>query len=79
MIACLRCAGHEYRMYNTYDVHHYASFALLMLWPKLQMSLQYDIGVLAGCRLPDQHYMPTWNVQIMAPIVQEESYISVNK
>ena len=31
-------------MYNTYDVHHYASFALLSLWPKLQLSLQYDIG-----------------------------------
>ncbi|ESN98572.1 hypothetical protein HELRODRAFT_177051 [Helobdella robusta] len=36
----LRC--HEYRMYNTYDVHHYASFALLMLWPNLQLSLQHD-------------------------------------
>lgn len=36
--------GHEYRMYNTYDVHHYASFALIMLWPKLQISLQYDIA-----------------------------------
>ncbi|CAH1796951.1 unnamed protein product [Owenia fusiformis] len=36
--------GHEYRMYNTYDVHHYASFALAMLWPKLQISLQYDIA-----------------------------------
>ena len=32
-------------MYNTYDVHFYASFALAMLWPKLQMSLQYDIGM----------------------------------
>lgn len=31
-------------MYNTYDVHFYASFALVMLWPKLQLSLQYDIG-----------------------------------
>lgn len=31
-------------MYNTYDVHFYASFALVMLWPKLQISLQYDIG-----------------------------------
>lgn len=31
-------------MYNTYDVHHYASFALIMLWPKLQLSLQYDFG-----------------------------------
>ncbi|XP_025973175.2 non-lysosomal glucosylceramidase-like [Dromaius novaehollandiae] len=36
--------GQEYRMYNTYDVHFYASFALVMLWPKLQISLQYDIA-----------------------------------
>jgi len=36
--------GHEYRMYNTYDVHFNASFALLKLWPKLQMSLQYDFA-----------------------------------
>lgn len=36
--------GQEYRMYNTYDVHFYASFALVMLWPKLALSLQYDIG-----------------------------------
>lgn len=36
--------GHEYRMYNTYDVHHYASFSLIMLWPKLQLSLQYDMA-----------------------------------
>ena len=30
-------------MYNTYDVHFYASFALSMLWPNLQASLQYEI------------------------------------
>jgi len=36
--------GHEYRMYNTYDVHHNASFALIKLWPQLQLSLQYDIA-----------------------------------
>jgi non-lysosomal glucosylceramidase len=36
--------GHEYRMFNTYDVHFYASFALLKLWPKLQFSLQYDFA-----------------------------------
>lgn len=36
--------GQEYRMYNTYDVHFYASFALIMLWPKLELSLQYDFG-----------------------------------
>ena len=34
--------GHEYRMYNTYDVHFYASHALANLWPNLQVSLQYD-------------------------------------
>lgn len=34
--------GHEYRMYNTYDVHFYASHALAYLWPNLQISLQYD-------------------------------------
>ncbi|XP_035459458.2 non-lysosomal glucosylceramidase [Scophthalmus maximus] len=36
--------GQEYRMYNTYDVHFYASFALIMLWPKLALSVQYDIA-----------------------------------
>lgn len=29
-------------MYNTYDVHFYASHALASLWPNLQVSLQYD-------------------------------------
>lgn len=39
-------------MYNTYDVHFYASFALAMLWPKLELSLQYDMGGWGGgaCR-----------------------------
>jgi hypothetical protein len=36
--------GHEYRMYNTYDVHFNASFALLKNWPNLQLSLQYDFA-----------------------------------
>lgn len=34
--------GHEYRMYNTYDVHFYASFALAQLWPNLQVYLGND-------------------------------------
>ena len=29
-------------MYNTYDVHYYASWALVDLWPGLQLSLQLD-------------------------------------
>ena len=49
--------GHEYRMYNTYDVHFYASWALVMLWPKLQQSLQYDIGeFFFFFILSEQHY-----------------------
>ena len=36
--------GHEYRMYNTYDVHFYASFALAMLWPELELSVQRDFA-----------------------------------
>ncbi|KAF7706599.1 non-lysosomal glucosylceramidase [Silurus meridionalis] len=51
--------GQEYRMYNTYDVHFYASFALIMLWPKLALSLQYDI---AGSVV---QYDPTQRVNLM--------------
>ncbi|CAF0772366.1 unnamed protein product, partial [Didymodactylos carnosus] len=36
--------GQEYRMYNTYDVHFYASFALIMNWPELELSIQYDFA-----------------------------------
>jgi non-lysosomal glucosylceramidase len=36
--------GHEYLMYNTYDVHFYASFALLQLWPVLELSIQRDFA-----------------------------------
>ncbi|XP_031129454.1 non-lysosomal glucosylceramidase isoform X1 [Ipomoea triloba] len=34
--------GSEYLMCNTYDVHFYASFALVMLFPKLELSIQRD-------------------------------------
>lgn len=36
--------GHEYTMYNTYDVHFYASFCLCMLFPELELSLQRDFA-----------------------------------
>ena len=36
--------GHEYLMYNTYDVHFYSSFALLELFPQLEYSLQIDFA-----------------------------------
>lgn len=34
--------GIEYHMCNTYDVHFYASFALAMLFPKVELSIQRD-------------------------------------
>ena len=36
--------AHEYLMYNTYDVHFTASFALARLWPELELSLQRDFA-----------------------------------
>lgn len=36
--------GIEYHMCNTYDVHFYASFALAMLFPKLELSIQRDFA-----------------------------------
>uniref|UniRef100_A0A7N0V6C7 Non-lysosomal glucosylceramidase n=1 Tax=Kalanchoe fedtschenkoi TaxID=63787 RepID=A0A7N0V6C7_KALFE len=36
--------GIEYHMWNTYDVHFYSSFALLMLFPKLELSIQRDVA-----------------------------------
>uniref|UniRef100_A0A0K2TER0 Glucosylceramidase n=1 Tax=Lepeophtheirus salmonis TaxID=72036 RepID=A0A0K2TER0_LEPSM len=35
--------AHEYTLFNSYDVHFYASFALSSLFPGLQASLQADI------------------------------------
>ncbi|KAJ4830580.1 hypothetical protein Tsubulata_029831 [Turnera subulata] len=36
--------GAEYLMWNTYDVHFYSSFALVMLFPELQLSVQRDFA-----------------------------------
>ncbi|GAB2283921.1 hypothetical protein Dimus_018403 [Dionaea muscipula] len=36
--------GIEYRMWNTYDVHFYSSFAIIMLFPELQLSVQRDFA-----------------------------------
>ncbi|MBN1120542.1 MAG: hypothetical protein JXJ17_05650 [Anaerolineae bacterium] len=46
--------GHEYRMYNTYDVHFYASFALASLWPELELSLQRDIARALTAEHPEE-------------------------
>jgi non-lysosomal glucosylceramidase len=47
--------GQEYRMYNTYDVHFYASYALSMLWPRLELSLQRDIAECVRNEYPEEH------------------------
>ncbi|XP_048331813.2 uncharacterized protein LOC107421441 isoform X1 [Ziziphus jujuba] len=36
--------GKEYLMWNTYDVHFYSSYALLMLFPKIELSIQRDFA-----------------------------------
>ncbi|XP_072974444.1 uncharacterized protein [Typha angustifolia] len=36
--------GVEYPMWNTYDVHFYSSFAILNLFPKLELSIQRDFA-----------------------------------
>uniref|UniRef100_A0A3B4AZ32 Non-lysosomal glucosylceramidase n=1 Tax=Periophthalmus magnuspinnatus TaxID=409849 RepID=A0A3B4AZ32_9GOBI len=68
--------GQEYRMYNTYDVHFYASFALIMLWPKLALSLQYDI---AGSVVQED---PTERLHLMSgrySLVKAKNVVVVHK
>ena len=40
--AYLEC--YDYPFYNTYDVHYYASFALLRNWPELEKIIQKDFA-----------------------------------
>ncbi|CAF2632217.1 unnamed protein product [Rotaria sp. Silwood2] len=50
--------GHEYRMMNTYDVHFYASFALIQLWPQLELSIQHDYATSIICeKLESRAYL----------------------
>ena len=44
-------------MYNTYDVHFYASTALAQLWPRLQQSIQRDIAEAVGMEIPDRVWL----------------------
>lgn len=46
--------GTEYIMLNTYDVHFYSSFALLMLFPKLELSIQRDFAAAVLMHDPDK-------------------------
>uniref|UniRef100_K3ZHG1 Glucosylceramidase n=1 Tax=Setaria italica TaxID=4555 RepID=K3ZHG1_SETIT len=46
--------GIEYYMWNTYDVHFYASFSLVMLFPKLQISVQRDFAAAVMMHDPEK-------------------------
>ncbi|KAF9603546.1 hypothetical protein IFM89_037027 [Coptis chinensis] len=46
--------GIEYCMWNTYDVHFYASFALIMLFPKLELSIQRDFAAAVMMHDPER-------------------------
>ncbi|CAM6099912.1 unnamed protein product [Calypogeia fissa] len=46
--------GVEYIMWNTYDVHFYASFALLSLFPKLELAIQRDFAAATLSHIPER-------------------------
>ncbi|KAL5713234.1 glucosylceramidase [Ranunculus cassubicifolius] len=46
--------GVEYLMWNTYDVHFYASFALITLFPKLELSIQRDFAAAVMMHDPEK-------------------------
>lgn len=51
--------GIEYHMWNTYDVHFYSSFALIMLFPKLELSIQRDFAAAVLMHDPEKIQMLT--------------------
>ena len=57
--------SHEYRLYNTLDVHFNASFALAMLWPQLELSLMRDF--IHTLDLEDQQTHIIWHSGKGAP------------
>ncbi|XP_049933859.1 uncharacterized protein LOC116263650 isoform X4 [Nymphaea colorata] len=46
--------GIEYLMWNTYDVHFYASFALVMTFPELELSIQRDFAAAVMMNDPEK-------------------------
>ncbi|KAH7663808.1 Glucosylceramidase protein [Dioscorea alata] len=46
--------GIDYLMWNTYDVHFYSSFALLQLFPKLELSIQRDFAAAVMMHDPEK-------------------------
>ncbi|KAJ8484233.1 hypothetical protein OPV22_016718 [Ensete ventricosum] len=46
--------GIEYCMWNTYDVHFYSSYSLIMLFPKLELSIQRDFAAAVMMHDPEK-------------------------
>lgn len=57
--------SHEYRLYNTLDVHFNASFALAMLWPDLELSLMRDF--IHSLDIEDLRQRTIWHSGATAP------------
>lgn len=49
--------GIEYYMWNTYDVHFYASFSLIMLFPKIELSIQRDFAAAVMMHDPEKQQL----------------------
>jgi uncharacterized protein (DUF608 family) len=57
--------GHEYLMYNTYDVHFYSGFSILMLFPMLELSIQRDFSTSIDMEdLTERRMMGEGNISI---------------
>jgi len=55
--------GHEYRMMNTFDVHYYASIAMIKLWPRIELSIQKDFADATLREIPEPMQMVFENEQ----------------
>ncbi|XP_024524629.1 non-lysosomal glucosylceramidase isoform X2 [Selaginella moellendorffii] len=59
--------GVEYHFWNTYDVHFYASYALLALFPRLELQLQRDFAAATLSHDPEKmFYLAYGNTGIRA-------------
>ena len=66
----------EYLMVNTYDVHFYASWALIQLWPLLDLTIQRDF---ARSTLYDDYDIIWRTLHRLFPFIPSMSFISRKK
>ncbi|GLT85743.1 hypothetical protein SLE2022_039210 [Rubroshorea leprosula] len=73
--------GIEYQMWNTYDVHFYASFVSIILFPKPQLSIQRDFAASVIMHDPikrkllhDGQWVPRKVLELFLMIFEVNSY-----